>query len=189
MLFRSAFLQAVAITSDELEAIMCWNCEKFLKEMDKEIPMCITDLSRSSCMDIPSFYDAWKKGVEADGSFNGFFYLENLGADLKDGRAMLTLGAGHDKVLSNMLKARPGKGRDLFLHGSAAMVNFLFGEEDISLKDGVLTLTMPETALAELCEILKSHKGIYPLTSFPLTVEITATNITDQDGNVIKTIE
>lgn len=39
------FLQAVGITADELEAVMCWNTGKFLAELEKTCPMGIVDLS------------------------------------------------------------------------------------------------------------------------------------------------
>lgn len=38
------FLQAVGITVDELEAVMCWNTGKFLAELEKTCPMGIVDL-------------------------------------------------------------------------------------------------------------------------------------------------
>ena len=49
------FLQAVGITADELEAVMCWNTGKFLAELEKTCPMGIVDLSRASRMDDPAF--------------------------------------------------------------------------------------------------------------------------------------
>ena len=47
---RFMFLQAVGLTRDEMEAMMCWNGERFLSELEKEIPLCVTDLSRHSMM-------------------------------------------------------------------------------------------------------------------------------------------
>ena len=183
------FLQAVGITSDEMEAMMCWNGKKFLQEMDEYSPLCITDLFRSSYMDDTAFYKAWEKGMEQDGSSTGFLYLDEVGTALENGKAYLRLGVGHDRVLTRMLQARVGKGRDLYLKGKEAAVQFLSGEPHISMKDDVLSLTVSKEILDELCSILLSHTGICRLSEYPLTIELIPTKIVDQDGNVLRTIE
>lgn len=91
--------------------------QKVLEEMSKYSPFGITDLFRSSYMDNPNFYEAWKQGMEQDGSSTGFLYLDEVGASLDKGRAYLRLGAGHDQILNRMLRARVGKGRNLYLAG------------------------------------------------------------------------
>ncbi len=184
-----AFLQAVAITEDEMEGLMCWDGKKFLTALEEQIPLCITDLARGSQMDVPAFHAAWENGVEQDGSSTGFFYTDELGAEYKDGRAFLRLGAGHDRILVRMLRARVGKGRTLYLQGEKAAVQFRLGAQAVTMEDAVLHLTLTEQALAELCATLQPHAGIYPLDSFPLTVELVPTRITDQDGNVLEVIE
>lgn len=186
---KMTFLQAVAVTNDEMEALMCWKVEKFLNAMEKEIPLCITDLSRSSCMDIPSFYSLWKEGTEKDGSSTGFLYIDKFSLEEKDGKVTFHLGAGHIKTLINMIMARLGKERNLYLQGNEARVNLTFGEKGIFYDNDLLTLSLPKDTVEELCRILKPHKGTYTLTSFPLTVELSPTNITDENGNIIKTIE
>ncbi len=183
------FLQAVAITGDEMDALMCWNGEKFLAELEKQIPLCVTDLSRSSQMEIPALYSACQNGMKQDGSSTGFLYLDETGADLKNSRAWLRLGAGRGQVLVNMLRARVGKGRALRLQGREAAVQFNPGDQAVSAAEGILYLTMPEQALSELCGVLSGHAGVYPLSSFPLTVELVPTRITDQDGNVLEVME
>lgn len=69
------------------------------------------------------------------------------------------------------------------------MVQFLLGEQHISRGDGILSLTMPKEILEELCSVLTSHAGTYPLSDFPLTIELVPARIVDQDGNVLQTIE
>lgn len=102
--------------------------KKFLEEMSKYSPFGITDLFRSSYMDNPNFYEAWKQGMEQDGSSTGFLYLDEVGAPLDKGRAYLRLGAGHDQILNRMLRARVGKGRNLYLQGTEDVVQFLPGD-------------------------------------------------------------
>ena len=53
----------------------------------------------------------------------------------------------------------------------------------------IMTLTLPEHALIELCSVLQPHAGVYSLSTFPMTVELVSTKITDQNGNVREVIE
>lgn len=126
--------------------------------------------------------------MEQDGSSTGFFYLEQVGVSLQDGHARLTLGAGHIETLANMLRARLGKGRPLFLQGGEAAVQFLSGKPELWEEDGVLTMSMPGETVEELCGLLRPHAGEYPLTSYPLTVELIPTQIRDAQGNILREI-
>lgn len=187
---RFMFLQAVGLTRDEMEAMMCWNGERFLSELEKEIPLCVTDLSRHSMMEIPAFRTAWQDGMERDGSFTGFLYMDELGAKLENGHAALRLGTGHVQTLVRMLRARVGKGRILFLQSASQAVLFRPGEQAAaSEEDGRLVLTLPEDALEELSGVVGAHAGIYMLSNLPLTVELVPTTITDQEGKVLEVIE
>ena len=184
-----AFLQVVGLTEDEMGAMMCWNGEKFLAELERQVPLCITDLSRPSQLENPAFRAAWQAGMERDGSSTGFLYMDELEAKLENGRAALRLGAGHDQTLVRMLRARVGKGRTLFLQGSGAAVLFRPGKQaEVGEEDGLPILTLTEEALMELCGVLRPRAGTYGLSSFPMTVELTPTTITDREGNVIRVI-
>lgn len=184
------FLQVVGLTEDEMYAMMCWNGEKFLTALEKQIPLCITDLFRSSMLENPAFRAAWQEGMARDGSSTGFLYMDELGVQLENGRAALRLGAGHGQTLVRMLRARVGKGRTLFLQGSHQAVLFRPGEQaEVREEDGVPMLTLPENTLDELCSVLQPHAGTYTLSSFPMTVELTPTTITDRNGKVIQVIE
>lgn len=185
------FLQAVAITEDEMNAMMCWDGEKFLGEMEKQIPLCITDLSRGSLMKNKqsAFYTAWEHGMKTDGSSAGFFYIEELTLQEKEGKAWLRLGAGHCEVLRNILKARVGKGRSLYLQSSETAVEVHLGKSQITQEDGVVCLTLSQQLLEELCDSMVSRAGVYPMRSYPLTLELVPTRTTDQDGNVLQVIE
>ena len=184
------FLQAVGLTEDEMGAMMCWDGEKFLAELEKQIPLCITDLLRTSMIESPAFRTVCQKGVEQDGSSTSFLYMDELGFQHENGHAVLRLGAGHGETLARMLRARVGKGRSLFLQGSRRAVLFHPGEQTgVSEEDGVPVLTLQGNTLEELCTVLQFHTGVYPLTSFSFIVELVATKITDQSGNVIQVIE
>ena len=185
-----AFLQVVGLTEDEMNAMMCWDGAKFLTALERQFPLCVTDLSRTSVMEDSDFQRIWQEGVERDGSSTGFLYMDELGFKMENGCGTIRLGAGHDKTLARMLRARVGKGRSLLLQGSDQSVLFQPGEQaGISEENGVLILTLPANPLAELCDLLRPHAGTYPLTLFPLTVELVPTKITDKDGKVIQIIQ
>ena len=184
------FLQAVGLTADEMDAMMCWDGEKFLSAMEKQIPLCITDLSRTSMMENSAFCAVWQEGMERDGSSTGFLYMDELGFQTESGHSILRLGAGHGETLARMLRARVRKGRNLFLQGSHQAVRCRPGEAAAVCEDDGMPV-LPRTAgvLEELCAALQPRAGRYPLTVFPITVELIPTRITDRDGNVIKVIE
>lgn len=169
---------------------MCWNGEKFLVELERQIPLCITDLSRLSMMENPSLRAAWQAGMNLDGSSTGFLYMDELEAKLENGHSALRLGAGHDQTLVRMLRARVGKGRTLFLQSRNQAVMLRPGKQaNVHEKDGLPVLTLTKEALEELCGVLQPHAGTYALSTFPMTVELTPTTIMDRNGNVIKVIK
>ena len=185
-----SFLQVVGITEDEMDAMMCWDGKKFLHALSERLPLCVTDLSRTSMMDNAAFHKVWQEGMERDGSSTGFLYMDELGVRLESGHVSLRLGAGHTQVLLRMLQARVGKGRSLLLQGSEHAVLFQPGQQAaVGMEDSTTTLTLPENTLRELQTIVRPHAGTYPLTSFPMAVELVPTKITDCNGNVIKVVE
>ena len=135
-------------------------------------------------------FDAIAEAMDRDGSSTAFLYMDELGVRLENGHVTLRLGAGHDQILTRMLRARVGKGRELFLQSRDAAVLFRPGEKDGAFEeDGVLVLTLTEGALEQLCGVLGPHAGVYALPAFPMTVELVPTAISDRDGNVIRVIE
>lgn len=158
--------------------------------LEQKLPLCITDLARGSQMEDASFCRAWQEGVEQDGSSTEFLYMDEVGTKLEDGQGYLRLGAGHTRILKNMLRARVGKDRSLFLQGSEAAAVFCPGEETgLEEEDGLFSITLTAAALEELCDALKPHAGVCRLAALPLTVELVPTKIKDRDGNVLEIIE
>ncbi len=183
------FLQAVGLTEDEMDAMMCWNGTAFLREMEGHIPLCVTCLDRPSLMEEASFRQVWQAGMERDGSSTSFLYVQELETRLEQDRGWLRLGGGHGRILTNMLLARVGKGRALYLQGKGAAVFSPGSMAKAALEDGVLSIAIPPEALPELCAALQGHKGIYPLSELPLTVELVPTTITDRDGKVLEALQ
>ena len=179
---------------DEMDAMMCWKGEAFLAALEQQIPLCVADLSRDSQMSNPDFEKVWRAGMEKDGSYTGFLYMDKVETGLEEAqgqeRGLLRLGAGHVRILTNMLRARVGKGRELFLQGAEAAVQFKPGlQSAVALEEEALVLTLAEDGLEELCAYLKPHAGTCALSGVPLTLELVPTRIKDRDGNVIQVIE
>lgn len=184
------FLEAIGITKDEQDAMMCWNGKSFLTELTKHIPYGIADLSRTSLMTQPDFRRAWEQGVERDGSSTGVLYLSDLAVSLENNRGYLRLGAGHIDQILTLLKARIGKERTFALQGNDAAACFECAEQpDIDLDDTALILSLTPDNLNELCQLLKPHAGSCFMQTMPLTIEIVPTHIRDNNGDIVQTIE
>lgn len=206
------FIQAVGITSDELDSIMLWNGRKLLDVFNQNIPLGITVMDRSSFMENPNVMEAFKAGMEKDGSSTGFLYtdcvgyaintsdgIENFG-DVPAGACVpefeggaVYFGAGQVEKILTMLKGRLMKGRNLDLIGKNAVIQFLASDETDFYIDSVETnddfiLELDMKSLKEILELLKPKAGVYNLTSIPLKFVISETLIKDSDGNVVQRI-
>ena len=184
------FLQAVAITHDEMKGMMCWSGSRFLELMAQYIPLCVADLSRASLMDAAEFREAWQQGVAQDGSSTAFLYLDELAGGMEADKAWLQLGAGHVETVLNMLHARVGKGRELYLQGPQQRVLVQAAQAAaVQKEDEMLVLVLTAETLAELDAVLAPHAGTYLLKAAPLEIRLLPTKITDARGNVLQVIE
>lgn len=186
---RVTFLQAVAITHQEMNGMMCWSGRQFLQLLAQYVPLCITDLSRDSLMDDAAFRAAWRQGVDRDGSSTGFLYMDELAGGVEAGGGWLQLGAGHVETFLNMLQARVGKGRQLYLQGSQQAVSVQRAKAGAVRQDeNVLAIELPDEALDELELVLEPHAGTYRLETMPLEIRLMPTTIRDANGNVLQVI-
>lgn len=187
---RLTFLQAAALTLDEMNALMCWQSIPFLSLLERRVPLHITDLSRGSLMEDPAIRAAWEEGVARDGSSTGFFYTDELGWCQTDRGWRIRLGAGHGLAIRTMLQARVGKGRPFGLIGPKQRVQFCPGEAPLLQGDGDgLTLTLHEPALKELCALLQPRAVTLDCTQLPLSLDLVPTVIRDRNGNVTRIIQ
>lgn len=184
------FLEAIGITEDEMNAMMCWDGKRFLNELCKYIPYGIADLSRTTLMTQPDFHSAWKQGVERDGSSTTIIYLSKLVARLQESKGYLQLGAGHVEQIQTLLKARISKEKVFVIQGDDAAACFQCGQQpEITTDETALVISLTSENLEELCTLLKPHTGIYLLKTISLTIEVVPTHIRDNDGNIVQTIE
>lgn len=184
------FLQAVPLTQDEMEGMMCWDGESFLKQIEKKIPLCITDLSRDSLMEDADFYQTWQEGVQRDGSSTYVLYMDKFECKMKKEQIQITLGAGHANTFRTMLSARVGKDKVLYIQTSEETVCFQPSEENgFGHEEDFKTVFLKKEAVSEISQILVAHKGKYHCKTAPVSFQVTTTEIRDQQGNVIEVIE
>lgn len=189
------FLQAVAITQEEMNGLMCWNGEKFIKTLEKYVPYGITKLERKCLMSNETFVKEWKNGVEQDGSSTGFLYMNEVCAELLDidnvrAGVKLKLGAGHVNTFLNMLSARVGKGRKLYIQSTNQAIQFDYDEKSgLGMEeDDFAIILFNKAALKEIREILVPKAGVYPMKYAPVIIELVKTEIKDSEGNIVEVI-
>lgn len=190
------FLQAVGITEDEMYSMMCWAGDKFTGLMDRYIPLCVTDLLRESIMNNKVFKAEWEAGVMRDGSSTEFLYMDEVSLEqvevrFNGSRGTMRLGAGHTEIISTMLRARVGKGRNFYLQGNGFAIGFYYDERaGFGMEESDFAVVMlNDAALDELCNALQPHAGKMQLKNLPLVLELVPTYIRDAEGNVIEVIE
>lgn len=193
---RVEFLQMVGITGDELEAMMSWNTNAFLRAAQDELPRYITDLSRESLLRIPAIAEAVQAGMERDGSSTGFFYVDQL--EWEPGRnrllgkapAVLTMGAKQAGTVAKLLRGRLLKDQELALNSqNLSVILQLAPETGYEESDKFIRIGLSEAAVHELSSALRPVEGEYKLSAAKnLTVRVRKTYIKDQDGHVVDTI-
>ncbi|GAA4876925.1 hypothetical protein GCM10023310_65930 [Paenibacillus vulneris] len=193
---RVEFIQMVGITADELEAMQTWNTLGVLSESLPYIPQYMTDLGRESIVQIPSVAYAVERGMLEEGSNTGFLYVDQL--TWEEGKkgwfsktpSKLTLGAKQADIIGKLLQGRIMKGKTLTLLGSETCVVFEPGDKPgVEADEEKIRWILNHDAAKELSGRLQPKESTLELASMQGTViEIVKTNITDHEGNVVKTI-
>ncbi|RAU94340.1 suppressor of fused domain protein [Paenibacillus sp. YN15] len=193
---RVEFLQMVGITGDELEAMMSWNTNAFLKACHEVLPGYITDLSRDSLLRHSGITEALKQGIGRDGSNTGFFFVDQLDWEpaknrlLSKAPAVLTMGAKQAGTVAKLLRGRLLKDKELTLTSQNLQV-VLGAARDTGYKEGekYVRIGLSEAAVQELSVMLRPVEGEFKLSTFKgLMVRVRKTYIKDQEGNVVDTI-
>ena len=192
------FLQAVALTRDEMYGMMHWVGSKFLEELFRFVPYGVADLDRDSLLNNMEFKLILDKGIERDGSATGGLYVTNMKwyMDKKNGKLItIELGAMHVESILTMLRGRVEKKRRLdIIEVGDRKFNTLcieYADEpmyDDSDKDFV-RLNLPMNVLKEIQTIIKPHVGTYVCCSMPLQFLVLRSEIKDCNGKVVEVIE
>lgn len=205
------FVQMVGITNDEMEAVMCWNCRKLLNLFNEFLPLGITDLDRKSFMSIEKVQNTFKAGVETDGSSTSYIYTDFIAVSMcKNGHTSvygssiaeqdlalnneaeiptIYLGAYHVERIILMLRGRLLKGADFTINGKNTALFFTIGDAcKVTIQDDDIDVSLTKEAIDEITEKLQPKIGEYMLSSGKINFKVLKTEITDSEGNIVKTI-
>lgn len=193
---RVEFLQMVGITQDELEAMQTWNTLGVLAAGLPHIPFYVTDLERGSLLAEQSVAEAVHNGMEKEGSNTGFLFVDQLHWStgtkgwLRKTPSMLTIGAKQAEIIGKLLRGRLLKGKELTLSGAGIRVRFAPGEQSgFEQSEDLIRITLNEEAVGVMSENLLPKHGEFEVpVKDRLRVNIAKTTITDQEGNIVRTI-
>lgn len=181
------FLQIVGMTRDERTAALGWNTEGFLKAMRDLNPALLTDISRDSFMKNEAFAMTVQEGADRDGSATGVIYGDQLAYEtLDDGGFVVTLGALSIDSLTTVLPRRIPFGGVLGVYGDE--VNVAFAPTTWNGHDDEAEyILITDVDAKRVTEILRPIAGEYTVSD-QLRFKIVPTDITDNEGNVVRTI-
>jgi suppressor of fused-like protein len=121
---RIQFLQLVAVTADELEAVRAWQLEQLVALMRKSNPYLISDMQRPSIMNEPQMRQAIRSGMQQDGSSCGYYYMNEMAYEVDENdpvRSTLTLSSREAEAFQGLLTGRLLHGRIAELAGAGKL--------------------------------------------------------------------
>jgi suppressor of fused-like protein len=189
------FVQIVGITLDELDAVQAWNSTGFTALLAARSPLLVTDLTRKSILLDAATAKAVREQTEKEGSSTGEIYVGEWKWRKRSHGTRIVMGAQSAQLWLAQLRGRLVHGRPLVVLGAGDKPEhatmFVPGEKnEISLdEDGALLISLTAEAAQALLESVQPTRGIYkPTVLSDLEIEVVATSIKDQKGNVVKVI-
>ncbi len=203
------FIQIVGVTKDEMEAAMCWNCQKLMKVFEEFMPFGITDIDRKSFMCNEKVKSAVENGIKNDGSSVSHIYCNMslgitesgntkiIGKDIdknyidliKHDGYTLFMGAGNINYIIMMLRARILKGRYFNIQSNDVIFEFKIADKcSVSVDNNIVYIALTEKAFDEMSKKLQPKTGIYSLDSNKMDIVVTITEIKNPDGEVVESI-
>lgn len=183
---KARFLQVVGITNDELDLIMEWNTESFLKVFAAGDPWLLTDLKRRSLLEDPAKAAAFRARAAEEGSSMKFSHLDEKSRFLPGPPLVWEIGAFWMNSVLRGLRGRILYGRTYALEGPERRVRFKPGSSDsVQWKDPELTLQISPDLAKEMLATLQPKRGDYSWKRLPgFVLRVVPTEIKDQQGNV-----
>ncbi|WP_020618260.1 suppressor of fused domain protein [Paenibacillus daejeonensis] len=190
---KVAFVQAVGITGDELQATQEWNTLGVLRVLAGTYPAYITDLERDSILNLPEAAQAIAEGSAREGSSTAFLYVDQLGWESSGGESdggKLMLGAKQAAVVAKLLRARLLHGQPLSLvSGGLQVVLDTSDTPAVEQRESGVMFRLDRAGVEELGAKLVPVAGQVSLSALPqVVIEVMQTHIKDSDGNVVRTI-
>jgi len=192
---KFAFIQAVGLTVEEERAAKGWQTAQLLQVLLPHMPLWITDLHRSSLLDIDDVAAQVKAGAESDGSSSGFLFTDVLAVQqrkrlLRAPVAEITLGARQVEELGTLLALRIPFDRPFLLSSPAWRLVFKPALQCAWRIDGdTMTVTMTPDCARAFTRAVQPRKGPYLLPGLPsLTWHVQPTLIRNANGEVVDKI-
>lgn len=187
------FLQMVALTQEEADALSGWDRAQLLALLAKGNPLLVADLAHKSALADPEFAALVDAGVARDGSSMAGLMVERLSfakRGLFSRDLEITLGAIAVAPLLRLLRGRTLHGRRAELRAPDASLALERADVAAAQLDGeALTLSLPDGCTRELIATLLPKRGTYRVPSLPRVVfEIKPTFVRNREGNVERTI-
>lgn len=167
---RFAFIQVVGLTIEEERAAKQWKTAQLLEVLLPYMPLWITDLHRSSLLDIEDVAAQVKAGTERDGSSSGFLFTDVLAVQqrsrlLRSPMAEITLGVRQVEELGVLLALRLPFDRPFLLAGSDWRLRFEPGPHCAwQIDDNTMSVTMDANGAREFAQAVRPREGQYRLT-------------------------
>ncbi len=187
---RVDFIQAVGVTTAELDVIGRWNALAVAEMLDERHPRGVTDLTRASLTDDPGVMARIEDGIRRDGSSQGMLYVDHLGVERNATPPVVEIGAGIVDRLISVLMGRIPFDRPLMMVGREAALIFSPGAPAgmEPAEDGAPAITLSPADVESLAATLRPERGEYRAPGLDVVWRVVPSNITDDDGNVVETI-
>jgi len=192
---RFAFIQVVGLTIEEERAAKQWKTAQLLEVLLPYMPLWITDLHRSSLLDIEDVAAQVKAATERDGSSSGFLFTDVLAVQqrsrlLRSPMAEITLGARQVEELGVLLALRLPFDRPFLLAGPDWRLRFEPGPDCAwQIDENSMTVTMDANGAREFAQAVRPQEGQYRLTGLQSLIwSVQPSLIFDSNGHVIEKI-
>jgi hypothetical protein len=184
---RVEFLQVVGLCEDEFETLKHWKTEGFLKIIERQYPLLVTDLARKSILRDPALAAEVEQAIVEEGAsqttvFAMVNHFEQSGEEVR-----LRISANVIGDLLLMFDHQLANDHPCAVLGEKNIVHFApAAHNEFRIADNELTLELSPPLREEIRRTLKIERGEYRWETLPhFVLEVVPTEIKDQDGNIV----
>ncbi len=183
-----ALLQIVGLTHAEHALIESWNTGRFVEFLRERDPLLITDLDRQSFYGDADFERQLQGVADAEPSSTASLFISRFTVERAE-TTTVTMGA--NSVASFKLVLRKRLPFDLPLSvvtedGRTVLTPAVDGDATLD-EEGVVSVPLNREQVTGLLDALQPKAGCYPIDD-RLVVVVEKTEITDAEGNVVRTV-
>ena len=186
---RVRFVQAIGITSDELEAVRTWQSTPFLDLLRERLPHLATDPERRSILEDPEVKRAVELGSRREGSSTGEGRAELLAVRPTESGLEVTLDARTARDLGRMLPARLPFERPYRLEGPTLTVAFVPEGHRVPTDQRTCVVELAPRQVEALSARLEAKRGIVRGADLAgLSVRVEPLEVRDDAGQLLEVI-